>query len=233
MKKEASPNPLALAGININCPECGSDLIFDLETKFECDECGHVWTAHFSSPLPTGGQASGESKNAERRLPPCMAGVIRTFSGKMLNVVKPNPDHINIEDIAHALAVIPRFGGQTKLFYSVAEHSIRVAELLPMELKLAGLLHDASEAYIGDVQSPIKILLPNYYQIEDKLMKAIARKFGFDYPWDIEVDAADRALLELEWRWLVDQSDWLNFTVDYARERFLDDYYEYSKIKAL
>lgn len=102
-----------------------------------------------------------------------------TYSGKMLDLSDIRPEAIDIKDIAHALSQLCRFSGQCRSFYSVAEHSIRVCGLVPDEHKLAALLHDASEAYLGDVIAPIKQMLPAYKKLEDELMAVIANKFGF------------------------------------------------------
>jgi len=88
-------------------------------------------------------------------------------SGTMHDLLNPaaNGDPI-IEDIAHALANICRWTGHTSRFYSVAEHCIRAAAIAPPECKLHVLMHDAAEAYLGDVATPLKNLLPEYQTIE-------------------------------------------------------------------
>jgi len=88
-------------------------------------------------------------------------------SGTMHDLLNPaaNGDPI-IEDIAHALANICRWTGHTSRFYSVAEHCIRAAAIAPPECKLHVLMHDAAEAYLGDVATPLKNLLPEYKTIE-------------------------------------------------------------------
>lgn len=125
---------------------------------------------------------------------------IRTVTGIYINVFEPTEEMICIEDIAHSLCQQPRFGGHLPYFYSVAEHSLNCSYLIDSpELKLAALLHDASEAYLMDIPKPIKSGLTNYKEIEDKLMKVIAIKFGFDYPLPQEVKDVDETMLELEW----------------------------------
>lgn len=121
---------------------------------------------------------------------------IETYTGTKFYFLKPTPAMIHIEDIAHALANQCRFTGHSNRFYSVAEHSVRVAGLC--ENKLAGLLHDASEAYLTDVASPVKQYLLNYKTLEDAIMKAIATKFGFPFPFEHEVHVADKVLLAVE-----------------------------------
>lgn len=85
----------------------------------------------------------------------------------------------NIETIAHALAYINRFTGHVGQ-YSVAQHCVLIAMKLPQELKLAGLLHDAPEAYLGDVSAPLKRLLPDYKKLEAFYHKAIDDHFGVE-----------------------------------------------------
>lgn len=132
-------------------------------------------------------------------IPEMKPGVIRTFSGKIFNVFDPDPDLICIEDIAHALSNLCRFGGHTYDFYSVAEHSYRVSAEVPDALKLQALLHDASEAYLVDMPSPIKYYMPQYCRLEDRLMSVIAGKFGFEYPLSDIVKKADKDIQQLEW----------------------------------
>jgi hypothetical protein len=89
---------------------------------------------------------------------------IRTFSGLRHDLLNPDPDSISILDIAHALSQICRFTGHTGKFYSVAQHSVIVAKRLRdtghgIGIQRQGILHDAHEAYTGDVASPIKLAL--------------------------------------------------------------------------
>lgn len=136
---------------------------------------------------------------------------IRTFTGLYMNVFEPTPDMIHIDDIAHALSNQPRFAGHLKNFYSVAEHSVLVSKLVPDEYKLQALLHDASEAYLLDIPSPIKRRLPEYKILEDNLMKVIAEKFQFEYPLNPIVKAADKTALEREWDYYVNDIDKYDF----------------------
>lgn len=135
---------------------------------------------------------------------------VETSSGKKVHFLEPDPDSINIEDIAHALSFIPRFNGHTSKFISVAEHSWNGARYIQHDLKLQMLLHDASEAYLCDIPSPIKQFLPDYKKIEDGMMNAIAAKFGFEYPLHPIVHHYDLALLSNEAHWLLPSrgNDW-------------------------
>ena len=123
-------------------------------------------------------------------------GVFNTVSGKLIRIAKPDVESIEIGDIAHALSHICRFGGHTKQFYSVAQHSVLVAGMIQMEqreiaaahgcngveLVLEGLLHDASEAYLGDVIKPLKVLLgASYSEIEKRFEDVIAARFELQH----------------------------------------------------
>lgn len=130
---------------------------------------------------------------------------IRVHSGKYINLLDPHPDTILIEDIAWGLSRQNRFGGHTDtdIPYNVAQHSCFVSQACLGQTELGGLLHDASEAYLVDLPSPLKGLLPEYKAIEDRLMRVIAKKFGFEYPLSEEVKRADVTMLNWEWETLV------------------------------
>lgn len=122
---------------------------------------------------------------------------ITTFSGVTFSPLSPRPEDINIEDIAHALSNLCRFTGHSRFFYSVAEHSVLVSYLTPPALALAGLLHDASEAYLNDIAGPIKHAFPEYVKAEYVLQKMIEKKFDVSSDWP-EVEEADKAALLIE-----------------------------------
>lgn len=125
---------------------------------------------------------------------------IRTVSGIYINVFEPTEEMICIEDIAHSLSFQCRFGGHLPKFYSVAQHSLNCAYLIEdPKLKLAALLHDASEAYLLDIPKPIKNNLANYKEIENGLMWLIAEKFGFEWPLADEIKKVDEIMLQTEW----------------------------------
>lgn len=106
---------------------------------------------------------------------------IRTYSGRYFSFTEMDPESICIEDIAHALAHIPRFTGHTREPYSVGQHSIMACIMAPGEFKLHALLHDATEAYMCDIAKPLKDLLPDYKAMEEKLHVVISEKFGVLY----------------------------------------------------
>ena len=119
---------------------------------------------------------------------------IQTASGRAVDLLEPTPRSIEIEDIAYALAHTPRFAGAASEFYSVAQHSVTLSRVAPtIALARAALLHDASEAYLGDVASPLKRLLPRYQESESAFMQVISDKFAvpmddFAHPWLLRAD---------------------------------------------
>ena len=122
---------------------------------------------------------------------------LATSSGQVIDLLNPDPACFTIEDIANNLSKLCRFNGQLKRFYSVAQHSMYVASLVPEPLKLQALLHDATEAYICDVPTPLKAMLGSVYKdIEERIARAIGEKFAVDlvnlHP---TVKAADRVML--------------------------------------
>lgn len=103
---------------------------------------------------------------------------VETYTGKKINLLSPDPYSIDIQDIAHGLSQICRFSGQCSHFYSVAQHSINMTIELHKRgcgprLMLLGMLHDAAEAYIGDITSPLKRLIPTYRKIEKTLQDVV------------------------------------------------------------
>lgn len=122
---------------------------------------------------------------------------IMANSGLRVDLPRPSPDQINIHDIAHHLSMINRFTGAVSQPYSVAEHSLWVSSFLETngagpELAYQGLMHDATEAYLGDVNSPLKSLLPEYRLIEQGFWEVIADKFSLPYHLPPEVKLADK-----------------------------------------
>lgn len=123
-----------------------------------------------------------------------------SHSGECFNVRAPRADQIHLADIAHHLSQVCRFGGATREFYSVAEHCVYVSRLVRPELAALALVHDAQEAYLGDVIKPLKNCLPDYQALEHVWEAAIAERFGFDSLKHPEVKTADVAAVQAERR---------------------------------
>lgn len=128
---------------------------------------------------------------------------IQTYSGELVYFLDPDPDTIQIHDIAHALARLCRYVGHTSAFYSVAQHSVLAAREaadrgLGVEVIQAALMHDAAEAYVGDVSSPLKSILSEYVDIERRVWGAIARRFRLPGAIPDAVHRIDKAMLMAE-----------------------------------
>lgn len=170
----------------------------------------------------------------------------QTYTGVKFNPIYCGPEDIRIEDIAHALANYPRFGGHTRYVYSVAQHSCLVHDKMPRDeslrsrmLRLQALLHDATEAYLGDVVKPLKELLPEYKAMERRLEKMIFYMHKLPDRLEPEVKAADLTALATEkrdllyngpvWEALAGIEPWPETVVPWqspvAKEQFLARYY--------
>ena len=119
-------------------------------------------------------------------------------SGSVFDLTHPNYDKISIEDIAHGLSLTCRYAGQCNSFYSVAEHSVLVSSIVTRRVGLEALLHDAAEAFIGDITRPLKHLLPDFQEIETKILKAIFERFQLEFPLAEEVKLADDRVMAAE-----------------------------------
>jgi uncharacterized protein len=132
---------------------------------------------------------------------------MQTFTGRKVDLEYPRPEDIDIRDIAHALSQICRYGGHCHKFYSVAEHSLLVADVIEANyasfkpIELAGLLHDAAEAYLGDLITPLKKILTKETSIEGRWLDVIKERFAL--PVDLNplpniVKSADQFMLAVE-----------------------------------
>lgn len=121
-------------------------------------------------------------------------GWITTRQGHKILLGNPDPDSIDIRDIAYALARFRRWGCHTTVPWTVGQHSVVCCHLSPESFKLEALMHDAAEAYLGDVTKPLKLLIPAYKAMEQRLQNAIADKFKFITPEPPEVKEIDLAV---------------------------------------
>lgn len=167
-------------------------------------------------------------------------GIFSSASGIKINLLNPTPEMFTIQDIASGLGKICRFGGQINSFYSVAQHSVLVSKIAPQELKKAAFLHDASEAYLGDVIKPLKNILGSQYEtIEMFFMEAIFEKFCLDIDDLAKIKEWDKEMLEREHEafqkgYVQDWSKWMKNEFNYsyaiwnpnhAQAVFLAEYY--------
>ena len=132
---------------------------------------------------------------------------VSTYSGRQFYPLAPQAAQIEIGDIAHGLAYQCRFNGQTRHFYSVAQHSLMVMSLVPEKFRFSALLHDAAEAYLGDMVKPLKNLFPEFSVIEARVMEIIGHRFGLDLTHlDPSIKQADLIALATEKRDLMPHS---------------------------
>jgi uncharacterized protein len=135
---------------------------------------------------------------------------LRTYSGKRIDPFNMTLDDIAIEDIAHHLSNICRFNGACSTFYSVAEHSFHVSYRISAQsrkpTKLWGLLHDAAEAYLGDLLDPFKQLeeCGRFRKAEEEILWLVAHKYGLPLPIPDAVWVEDKAILQLEFKLFFD-----------------------------
>jgi hypothetical protein len=107
---------------------------------------------------------------------------VQTFSGKKFDVLNPRVQDVDFTDIGHALSMQARFNGHTKQFYSVAQHCVIMSLAVPKNLEVYALLHDAAEAYIGDMPQPMKRLFPEFSDLEDSILLVIFKAAGIRPP---------------------------------------------------
>lgn len=136
-------------------------------------------------------------------------------SGRRFDYLDPQPESIHVEDIAAGLSRICRFNGQLRRascpgIYSVAQHSVLVSQAVPQEFALFGLLHDAHEAYMPDMPSPLKGLLPDFRDLELYVAGAVRKRFHLPLKTPQEVKQQDLRALMTEIRDLGGEGDyWL------------------------
>jgi hypothetical protein len=138
---------------------------------------------------------------------------IETFTGRRFYVLDPHSQDVDIKDIAHALSLLTRFTGHTREFYSVAQHSVLVSRVCDRADALSGLLHDGSETYLADINSPLKHspAMVRYRTAERHVQVAVEEHFGLPKE-PLSVKLADTRLLVTEKRDLMPLTpDWEAF----------------------
>lgn len=116
---------------------------------------------------------------------------LQTWTGRAFYPLTPRTADIDVRDIAHALSLLCRYGGHTRRHLSVAEHCVLMSWAVAPENALWALLHDATEAYLGDVVGPVKVYLPQYRIMESRLMEVICRRFDLPVDEPRQVREAD------------------------------------------
>lgn len=173
------------------------------------------------------------------------------LSGKALHFDDPNACDVEIQDIAVPLANICRYAGQLPIgrWYSVAQHAVNTSSIVPVEHAYDALMHDTAEAFTNDVVTPLKLAVPLFKEIEQRLETSMALKLGFTYPLSPAVVLADAQMLALELRHLRGQDpagfpalvgikyehlepvvDLTSWSPEVAHEAFMRRYYELRKV---
>jgi hypothetical protein len=160
-------------------------------------------------------------------------GKIMTYSGRHVDPTCLFDDEISITDIAHSLSRQARFNGATEEIYTVAQHSIYVSYVCDPKNALWGLLHDAPEAYIGDIVRPVKDEIKALARLEDTVMRAICLKYGL--PQDHmpeDVLHADNMMLDIELSALFYGSVELEiYSPDMAKKAFLNRFHDLTLVE--
>jgi hypothetical protein len=133
-------------------------------------------------------------------------------SGAYFDFLDPDNSPFTIGDIAHGLAMTCRFAGQCDRFYSVAEHSVHASHYVNQRFAFQALMHDAAEAFIGDVSRPLKDLLPEYQTIERRIETAVLGRFGINLPLAPEVKEIDLVMLITEQHQMMRSRDAWDYT---------------------
>ena len=163
-----------------------------------------------------------------------------TYTGKKFFPLSPDPADIDIEDVAHSLALLNRWCGHSTVPFSVAQHSLLVSQVVDPEHALWGLLHDAAEAYIGDLPRPVKAEVERFRRIDRVLSGAISVRFGLgECPTEVKVadtrmlvteardllrhrpEAWDRKLGVEPYPFTIEPADWKSVKIAFL-ERFYD-----------
>lgn len=139
----------------------------------------------------------------------CIGNTIQLAGGSYFNLLDPWHSELSVHDIAHGLSHLCRFTGHTKQFYSVAQHSVMVSLIVPPDLAMEGLFHDAHEAVIGDMATPLKNLLAGYREIEREIERAVRAQYGLSGAMNSAVKRADLIMLATERRDLMPECELL------------------------
>ena len=123
---------------------------------------------------------------------------ISLLSGAKFNYNRPEESDVTIDDIATALSNICRFSGHLPYFYSVAQHLVNTSRIVDDEFAFDALMHDTAEAFTNDLPTPLKWALPIFKDLEISIESAMAKRFGFNFPYHPLVKEADTHMLILE-----------------------------------
>ena len=199
-------DPLVIDSYTAWCPPCGA--LFAMKTwrlpegqRRESPQPPE-FPPSWEREIPVGNDEKGKARVTARK-----GNWMQTIGGRAFYPLDPRPEEIDIQDIAHALAHVCRFGGHCKAFYSVAEHCVRVSEAIrgaggTVAEQFEGLMHDSAEAYVGDMVWPLKQAedVSGYKRVERLVEAAIAERFGLPHEQSPIVKKFDLVLLSTEKR---------------------------------
>lgn len=154
--------------------------------------------------------------------------IVITQSGRLFNILQPSLDDIDINDIAYQLSRIQRFNGATNVNCNVALHSVMVAHAVDKDIRLAALMHDAAETYIGDIVAPVKELFGGLLRnVEKNINRHIGAKFEFDaYYGSAHIHIADKRCANWELKEFFGyEADDVGYYGPYAPPLWLRKYY--------
>jgi 5'-deoxynucleotidase YfbR-like HD superfamily hydrolase len=165
-------------------------------------------------------------------------GCFNTISGIKFNLLNPTEEMVNIMDIASGLAFRGHFGGQSPHMFSIAQHSTLVVDLIPDRIKLfnpefvlVALLHDAEEAYTGDLIKPIKILLPEFEKIANRIRDVIFKKYNLNLNYMPEIKEYDILAQAMEYnQFFKNENNFRYLSPDDAKDDFLNTFNRYESI---
>lgn len=120
---------------------------------------------------------------------------IQTYTGRVFFPLEPHVADVHPLDIAHSLSMLCRYNGHVDKFYSVAEHCVILSHMVDRENAPWALLHDAAEAYIGDMSWPLKEKMPDFKLVESGIMSVLCTKFGLDPIQPDQVTEYDRRIV--------------------------------------
>ena len=147
---------------------------------------------------------------------------MRLVSGRRFYYLDPKPNQVSLEDIVHSLSRLPRYNGHTEVPLYVLQHLCMCYDIAPDDVKREALAHDFAESLTGDAVSPLKILMPQFKEIEDRIERMLARKFKLVYPYPALVKEIDLTILATEMRDLMPKwGDWKRLPYKPIPERII------------
>ena len=148
---------------------------------------------------------------------------IMLCNGTMFDLLNPDDSDYGIEEVAHALSNIARFNGHTRKFYSVAQHCVLMSQWIDQLYAREALLHDMQEAFVGDVATPLKLLIEGYWKIEHVIQNSMCDKFGV-FVNDVRSKTVKQADLRML---MTEKRDLMSGDADWSILEGVDPYDEY------